>query len=436
MAELTWILHTDLVAVSRGRAVTGYTPAARPQPSVGWVPADLALDPFGGLVDNPWGPIGDLFLQPDPDTFIEIDVAPDERPPLRFVLANCLDLDGNPWNGCPRGVLDRMVDQLRDEFGLCLLAAFEHEFAVLDPGPTPPLPFSLDAARRAEPLLSSTVAALNANGIDVETILPEFGHNQFEVTTPPSIGVAAADRAIITREVVREVARAHGRTVTFAPVIAPGGGANGAHLHFSLVGLDGREVTSGPDPKTGLSETIRRFAAGLLANLPALTALTAPTAASYLRLQTRSWASAYVAFGVGNREAAIRVAPGPAHGGRRDPAAVNLELRPVDSTANPHLALAAVIAAGMDGLRRGLPVPRPVDVDPDALSDRERSSLGVERLPRSLDEAIEALTCSDLLGSLLEPEPATCWFSLRRSEADRFRNAPNTEIIEAYTRAY
>lgn len=435
-AELTWIVHTDLVAVSRGRAVTGYTPTSAPQPWVGWVPADLALDAFGGLVDNPWGPMGDLYLRPDPGTFTEVDAAPGRLPALRFVLADCVDLDGQPWNGCSRSLLGQVAQQLETEFGLRLLAAFEHEFARIGSSDPPPLPFSLDSARRAEPLLTIIAAALGVNGIDTETILPEFGDNQFELTGPSAVAVAAADRAVITREVAREVARATGDTITFAPVIAPGGGSNGAHIHFSLVGTDGQEQTSGADPETGLSETARRFAAGLMAHLPALTALTAPTAASYLRLQPRSWTSAFTAIGVGNREAAIRVAPGSAFNGRSSPGAVNLELRPVDATANPYLALAAVIVAGMDGLRRGLALPPCIVGDPASLRAEERASLGIERLPRSLDEAIEALAADELLSTILEVEPADCWFSLRQSEADRFRTLPHSDIIEAYTRAY
>ena len=223
---VTWVLHTDLVNICRGRGLPAYNPADEPRPAIGWVPADLALDAFGGLVDNLWGPMGDLRLSPDPATYVEVDVGPDDLPPFRFALATCTDLAGNEWDSCPRGILRRVVDELRDEFGLQFLAAFEHEFALIRPDA--PVPFSVDAARRAEPLLTRIVTAMIEAGIGPENVLPEFGHNQIEVTHDPAVGVGAADRAVMAREIIREVARAAGQPITFAPVIGPGAGTNGA----------------------------------------------------------------------------------------------------------------------------------------------------------------------------------------------------------------
>lgn len=427
------MLNNDLVAISRGRAVVGYDPTTRPQPTVGWVPADFALDAFGGLVDNPWGPIGDLRLRPDPATHVELDPAAEGVPPLRFVLADCTTVDGRPWPSCPRTILGRAVDTMERRFGLRVLAAFEHEFALLRDDA--PIPFSLDAGRRAEPLLIGVIEALRAAGVEPENVLPEFGHNQLEVTAAPAVGVSAADRAVIVRELIREVARARGEAVTFAPVIGPGAGTNGAHLHLSLLDVDGEPLPGDPRQPTGLSTSTRHFAAGIMAHLPALTALTAPSVASYLRLQPRSWSAAYQVFGLANREAALRVPlrpPAHCRSGNRV-----LELRASDATANPYLALAGVIEAGMDGLERKLDLPPSIDVDPDTLSTEERASLGIERLPTSLDEAIEALAADEVVGATLATgDLTTCWFNLRRAEIDRFRDAEPDDIVEAFVGAY
>ena len=434
-SALTWVLHTDLVSVSRGRAVVDYDRDARPPPTVGWVPADLGLDAFGGLVDTPWGPVGELRLRPDPTTFVEVDPNPGRRPPLRFVLATCTDGGGAEWPACPRGVLRRAVDQLAAEFGLQILAGFEHEFALARP--EAPLPFSLDAARRAEPLLSDIVAALGRAELDPEHILPEFGHNQFEATIEPSTGLAAADRAVMTREVIREVARAAEERVTFAPVVGTGAGTNGAHVHLSLLDDAGRPINEATDRPHGLSDRARAFAAGVMAHLPGLTAITAPSVASYLRLRPRSWSAAFRIYGIENREAALRLAPGrPQGGGGRTRLGPSLELRSCDATANPYLVLAALITAGMDGLRRGLELGDPVNVDPAGLTSAERAERGITELPRSLGASLAALEMDKELRTMLGPDLEACWFAIKGAEIERFAAASTAEIIEAYADAY
>ncbi len=431
----TWVVHSDLVNVSRGRAIIGYDPSIRPPPTVGWVPADLGLDAFGGLAETPWGAVGDLRLLPDPDTFAEIDVGSDGRPPFRFVLAGCTDRAGQEWAACPTGVLRRAIDQLEAEHGLQLLAAVEHEFALRRS--EVPLPFSIDAARRAEPLLSDIVDGLDQAGLAPEHVLPEFGHNQFEVTIEPATGMAAAHRAVMTREIIREAARANDERLTFAPVIGLGAGTNGAHIHFSLLDTDGRQVTEAEDRPLGLSDRARSFTAGIMAHLPALTALTAPSVASYLRLRPRSWSAAYQVVGLSNREAAVRVSPGrPEGGGGRSRLGPSLELRTVDATANPYLALAGLVVAGMDGLRRDLDLREPVAVDPDLLSQAERDERDIRPLPRTLAAAIDALEADKQFRAMLGSELEACWFSVKRAEIDRFAAASPSEIVEAYAHVY
>lgn len=432
---ITWVLQSDLVSVSRGRAVVDYDPMARSPPTVGWVPADLGLDAFGGLVDTPWGAIGDIRLRPRPDTLVEIDLKPGDRPPFRFVLADCVEQDGDRWSACPTKALRDAIETLDTEFGLQIRAGTEHEFAIgrADRG----LPFSVDAARRAEPLLSAIVDGLDQAGLGPEHVLPEFGHNQFEITIEPGVGEAAADRVVMTREVIREVARAYGESVTFAPVIGVGAGTSGAHLHTSLLDRSGRSIMAAADRPFGLSDRARSFAAGIMANLPALTALTAPSVASYLRLRPRQWSAGYRAFGVSNREVALRIGPGrPDGGGGRDGLGPSLELRSVDATANPYLALAGLVTAGMDGLRHEMELGRPAEVDPAELSPSEREALGIAELPQSLGEALDALEANKLLRTILSPELDACWFALKRAEIERFTGASEAEIIGAYTHVY
>ena len=171
------------------------------------------------------------------------------------------------------------------------------------------------------------------------------------------------------------------------PQADPRPGRNGTHLHVSLTDIlpdgapGGRNAFADPTDRNGLSQTGYHFIGGMLAHLPALVALTCASVNSYRRLAPQMWASAYTCYGMDNREAAIRVCS-PLRG---DPgSSVNLELKPSDSSANPYLALGAVIYAGLDGIRSKLDPGEAVNVDPATLSDAERAASGTHRLPASL----------------------------------------------------
>jgi glutamine synthetase len=166
-----------------------------------------------------------------------------------------------------------------------------------------------------------------------------------------------------------------------------------------------------PDPAhpTGLSVVARHFVAGVLAHLPGLCAITVPTPNSYRRLLPHFWAGAYAVWGADNREAAIRVTRGPAE-------ATRFELKTSDATANPYLALGALIAAGLDGVARELPLPPGVDVDPGTLGDEERRRRGIEPLPSSLGQSLDALAADPVLCRSLGPARARAYLAVKRME--------------------
>ena len=430
--ELTWLSHTDLASITRGRAIADYR-EDRPH-SVGWVPANMALDAFGELVENPWGSAGDLRLVPDPETLVRLNETT-ESSAMAFVLSTATDLSGNAWPSCPRAILSSAAARLEEQFGLKILAAFEHEFArVTDSRPEPP--FSLEAARAVAPLLDDIFAALQDAGVEPENILPEYGQHQFEVTSRPALAVAGADRAVITRAVVREIARRHALRVTFAPVIGVGAGTNGVHIHFSLRDQEGRPVTHDAASKHGLSPVAQSFAAGVIEHLPGLVAITAPSVVSYLRLRPHSWSAAYNIFGVQNREAALRMAPIPRIDGEHDAERANLEYRPADATSNPYLALAAILVAGADGLSRGLPCPPSVEIDPSSLSEGELENRGIVRLPQSLEEALDCLEGDSLLMEAFDSDLMRCYLTMKRNEVSKFSELEEAEVIARHVDAY
>lgn len=431
---LVQILTTDLVAITRGRSMAADDVGTWQIQGVGWVPANLALDPFGMIATpNPWGSSGDLRLKPDMSTELTIEDTRG-RPPLHFVLADIQELDGSPWPCCPRDFLRRAQDDLA-EMGLRLVATFEHEFT-LAAGGVPAAPaFSLVAHRRREPFLSALYAALRVARVEPESVLAEYGRHQFEFSAAPVRGIAAADRAVIAREVTRDLAEAVGYRACFSPKPQPEGVGNGVHIHFSLRDAAGAPITHDPARPGALSEAAGMFAAGIVRHLPALCALTAPSPVSYLRLVPQHWSAAYACLGERNREAALRICTPPASAG--DPAkGFNLEYRPADATANPYIALGAMIRAGIAGLREKLPQPPLVNTDPAAMTEEQRAAANAVRLPASLPEALQALADDAEVSGWFSPPLLQALVSVKTREASLAAELSPEELCARYADVY
>lgn len=415
--DLVMFATNDLTAVSRGRAFPAADLAERRRSGVGWVPANLALTPFGPIAaDNPFGPMGDLRLLPDDAAGDGVRMAGfDGEPELRVFLCDIRETDGRPWPGCGRTLLKQALADLEREAGLALAAAFEHEFLLTGQGSAAPQAFSLADLRGAQRFAGALVEALQVAGAEPENILPEYGPRQFEVTCRPAVGVAAADRAVVLRDVTRDVARQHGLRASFVPIADPAAVGNGVHVHFSLRDRDGRPAMAGDGP-CGLSAAAGSFVAGVQRHMPALCAVTAPSVISYLRLTPHRWSAGYNAFGLRNREAALRIPPVNDAPGSDTAAQLHLEYRPGDATASPYLALGFLVRAGLQGLREKLPAPQPVERDPADLDAAALAKLGVRRLPGSLPAALAAFE-ADATALAWMPEPMRgAYFALKRAE--------------------
>lgn len=429
--RLVAFLVCDAGGIVRGRSVPANRLERQLATGLGWVPANQSLTPFGGIADpNPFGAVGDLRILPDPATRVHVDLWPDV-PPLDFLLCDIVETDGRPWDCCPRTFLRDALDRLRRETGLGLRAAFEHEFMRVDDGP-PPGPFTLDAQRRVEPFAREVTAALAAAGVEPEAFLPEYGPHQFEVPCRPAEALVAADRSVVVKEVVREVARRRGGHVTFAPLLAPDGIGNGAHIHFSLVDEAGAPVGYDPARPGCVGTRLGSFAAGILAHLPALTAFAASSAVSYLRLVPHRWSAGTSCLGERNREAALRISPIVEFGGGDPAGSFNLEFRAADSTGNPYLALGMLVRAGLEGLRAELPTPPILDRDPEALPPDELAALSGPPLPTSLPEALAAVEADPVVSGFLPPRLLECFLGLKQAELDVVAALDPTEACRRY----
>ena len=366
------------------------------------------LQPIEGM-----GPVGEVRLVPDLDTFRVLPYAPRTG----AVLTDHIRLDGTPAPVCQRSFLKRMTSRL-GERGLVLRASFENEFSLatrVDGEYVPidsALCFATIAATAAQDYVDDLALALEAQRIPLEQYYAELGHGQQEISTGHAPAVQAADEQILVRETIRGIAAQQGLEASLAPKPWPENAGNGAHVHFSLWDGDRNRFFDGSRPD-GLSADARSFIAGVLDHLPGLCGLSAPSFNSYHRIVPHYWAGAFVCWGYDNREAPVRVAS--VFKGSEE-ASTNAELKACDASANPYLALGGLLAAGLDGLERRLEPPEPVQVDPATIDEGERERLGIVRLPATQAEALDALAADDVLTAALGPTLASAYLTVRRSE--------------------
>jgi glutamine synthetase len=357
------------------------------------------------------GPVGEVRLIPDWSTVKVLPYAPGHARVLGDMMLN-----GEPWALCPRAFLRRMLAQAQ-QAGFALKAAFENEFYLVQPSPQGPIPtddtvFAATVAMdRQQTVIDAITDSLIAQGIAVEQYYPESGPGQHEISVHYTDALAAADQQIAFRETVRGVACRHDLIASFLPKPFADKAGSGCHLHFSLW-QGNRNCIPNPDHATGLSTVARQFMAGLLDHLPALMALTTPTPNSYRRLHPHCWAGAFRCWGPDNREAALRVPSDPAHA-----SPTHIELKTLDATANPYLALGAILAAGLDGITRKLELPEGITVDPSLLSAGAQAQSRVERLPTSLAEALSHLRQDSVLLNALGPKLAIAFLAVRHAES-------------------
>jgi glutamine synthetase len=359
------------------------------------------------------GPVGEIRLVPDLDTFRVLPYAPRTG----AVLTDHVRLDGSPAPVCQRSFLKRMEARLAER-GLVLRASFENEFSLatrVDGEYVPidsALCFATIAATAAQDYVDDLAHDLEAQGIPLEQYYSELGHGQQEISTGHARALQAADEQILVRETIRGIAANHGLHASLAPKPWPENAGNGAHVHFSLWEGHRNRFFDGSRPD-GLSAGARSFIAGVLDHLPGLCGLTAPSFNSYHRIVPQYWAGAFVCWGYDNREAPVRVAS--TFRGAEE-ASTNAELKACDASANPYLALGGLLAAGLDGLERELEPPEPLQVDPATIADDERARRGIVRLPSTQAEALDALAADEVLGGALGETLKDAYLAVRRSE--------------------
>lgn len=416
--QLVIFYYCDNGGVIRGKATHIAGLEQRMASGIGLTKAMQAmseLDQFQTI--EGMGPVGEVRLIPDPATFTILPYAPRRAVALCDMIAN----DRQPWAACPRDFLKRMLARAA-KIGITFQAAMEPEWylARTEGDNFVPLDTALDyhsiAYMSAQPVIDDVIAALTAQGLQVEQYYPEQGQGQQEMSITHADALRAADNHILYRETARNVAWQHGLLASFAPKPFPQQAGNGCHIHFSAWDLDGARnlFYAADDADHQLSALAYQFIAGIMAHMPALIALTCPSMNSYRRLSTWSSSTVFTTYGPDNRETALRI---PSRFWDIEESSTNLEFRPADSSANPYIALGGIIAAGLDGVERGLE-PNPeqcIAFDPSRLTPDDLTRRGIRRLPASLIESIVALQSDTTLTDAMGPLLADSYLAIRRS---------------------
>ncbi|KAG6849645.1 hypothetical protein H0H93_006649 [Arthromyces matolae] len=386
-----------------------------------------------------FAPSGEYLIVPDLSTIRLAPYAPGEVVVLGWFkektpypgIDNKLTLDV-PL--CPRATLQRVVSQ-SSQSGIEYLVGFESEFILLKT--TKPIVAASNHSWTAtngfpsgtvvQKILREIADGIQASGIELQMYHAEAAPGQYEMVTGPLPPLQAADALIHTREIIYNTAAKHGLRATFAPRIYMDSAGSSAHTHISIHSKNNEKVPN------QLSPVESSFLASVLTNLPALTALTLPTQASYKRMADGVWSGGtYVNWGTENREAPIRLS------NATSPSSRNFEMRFVDGTANPYLALTGILGAGFAGIRdkaelkiKDCPGPKTAA----QLSEKERQTLGItQRMALTWDEARQNLANNQLLrDSILGTELTTKFLSVNKTLADAL-NLDGDDEVASLTR--
>ena len=359
-----------------------------------------------------------MYLCPDPDTFA---VFPWKNGSTSArLICDIYDPDGTPFMGCPRNTLKKVLVEAA-EMGFTMNVGPEAEFFLFkteeDGYPTLDTNdhagyFDLSPVDRGEQARRDMVLALKELDFQIEASHHEVAPGQHEIDFKYADALHAADNIATFKFVVRIVAQKHDLHATFMP--KPKAGVNGSGMHINMsLSRDGRNIFQDPEGKDGLSREAYYFIGGIMKHIKAITAITNPLVNSYKRLVPGYEAPVYIAWSTTNRSPLIRI---PASRGDE----TRIELRSPDPAANPYLALAVCLRAGLEGIREKIEPPESVNCNIFFMSDEEKSLAGIERLPGTLFEAIEELEKDEFIRNSLGNHVANKYIEAKKEEWNKY----------------
>lgn len=373
----------------------------------------------------------DLYLYPDPDTFTIFPWRPHQGKVARLIC-DVYTPDGKPLASDSRLILKRAVEEAA-EMGYTFNVGVECEFFLFktdDSGNPVPVPhdeatyFDISPIDCGENCRRDICLTLEEMGYGVEASHHELARGQHEIVLQYTDALSMADRLVTFRMVAKTLARRSGLHATFMPKPFEGEPGNGMHLTLSL-DKDGKNVFYNEKEPKRFSDTAYKFIAGLLKYTPDISCITNPTVNSYKRFIPGFEAPCYISWSEKNRSLLVRV---PSCSGSN----ARIEYRSPDPTANPYLALAACLKAGLRGIKDNIPLPPSVDVNIYKLSEEEREAIGVKNLPISLNEAVAIAKRSDFVTELLGAEMKKKYLQAKTEEYGEYRKTISEWELNAY----
>jgi glutamine synthetase len=365
----------------------------------------------------------DMLAKPDPSTF-QILPWRGEGPSTARMFCDIVMPDGSPSYADPRFVLKRTLSKAAEN-GFTFYTHPEIEFYLFKDTPTPggdPVPvdrsgyFDHTAQSMGSDFRREAITMLEAMGISVEFSHHEGGPGQQEIDLRYADALSTADNIMTFRTVVREVALSQGIWATFMPKPFTTHPGSGMHTHVSLFEGDTNAFFEA-GAEYQLSKTGRQFIAGVLKHAAEIAVVTNQWVNSYKRLMWGGEAPSYICWGHNNRSAMVRVPMYKPNKGQ----STRMELRTIDSACNPYLAFSVLLAAGMRGIEEGYELPREAEDDVWSLTERERKSLGIDPLPKSLYDAIAVAENSELLAETLGEHVFDFFLRNKRAEWEEYR---------------
>ena len=361
----------------------------------------------------------DMYLYPDIDTFEIFPWRPQQGKVARF-LCDVYRPDGTPFEGDPRIILKKVINEA-EQLGYTFDVGPECEFFLFDlkenGEPTNQTLeqggyFDVGPLDSGENARREMVLTLEDMGFEIESSHHEIAPAQHEIDFKYDDALKTADNIMTFKLVVRTIAKRHGLHATFMP--KPKYGINGSGMHINMsIQKDGKNIFENPKGKLGLSEDAYYFIAGLLKHVDGITAITNPIVNSYKRLVPGYEAPVYVAWSAASRSPLIRIPSGRGNSTR-------VELRSPDPAANPYLALAVCLAAGLDGIKNKLTPPESVDKNIGTMTKEELQQYNIKYLPANLKEAIIALEQCEFAKNVLGTHTFTKYIQAKQEEWNQY----------------
>ena len=374
----------------------------------------------------------DMFLVPDLDTFAIFPWRPQQGKVARMIC-DVFKTDKTPFEGDPRYILKKVIADAGMD-GYILNVGTECEFFLFqtddEANPTTDTNeqagyFDLGPIDFGENARRDIVLTLEEMGFEIETSHHEGAPAQHEIDFHYDEALKTADNIMTFKLAVRTIARQHGLHATFMPKPKAGVDGSGMHLNFSLH-KDGRNVFADAEDPSKLSEEGRYFIGGIMKHIKGMSAVLNPIVNSYKRLIPGYEAPVYISWGTQNRTPLIRIPYADAEEGRR------IELRSPDPAANPYLALAVCLSAGLDGIRNKIMPPAPITGNITKLSDSERSAMGIEQLPGTLIEAISEFEKDEFVRNVIGEHISNRYVEARKREWAQYTAQISEWEIEQY----